>query len=299
MQLIYTYASLLAEWMVGLDQVMTVFERFQSVVDVLTPNEKRLVRTIVESPTDAALGTAGDLAKSVGVHEATASRLAKKLGYDSYAAFRGAMRNEFIATRDTATRFEKTMSTTEDVSILGEIARQEAQALERIEDFIKPDQIDRVARKLMSAKRLFLYGYGNAETLALMMQKRFRRFGADVHKLEANPRGLAEQVLGFGPGDVVLTFVFRRTPHGYAPLVESAREAGAETIVIADSAGATLLPQPDCLLSAPRSGDPDSFQTLTVPMTICNALVIAAGHTQKEQSLKQLERLGQLIERFE
>lgn len=278
---------------------MTVFERFQNVVDVLTPNEKLLVRTIIESPTSAALSTAGDLAKTVGVHEATASRLAKKLGYDSYAAFRGALRNEFIPTKDAATRFEKTMVATDGHSILGDIARQETQALERIEDFIKPDQIERVASKLMSAKRLFIYGYGNAETLALMLHKRFRRFGADVHKLEANPRGLAEQVLGFGPGDVVLSFAFRRVPHSYVPLMESAKAAGAETIVIADSVGATLIPQPDHMLAAPRSGEADGFQTLTVPMTICNALVIAAGHTQKQRSLKQLERLGQLIERFQ
>jgi hypothetical protein len=34
-------------------------------------------------------------------------------------------------------------------------------------------------------------------------------------------------------------------------------------------------------------------------MTVCNAIVIAAGHTAKEESLKKLDRLGQLIERFE
>ncbi len=278
---------------------MTVLDRFKDAAKALTPNERLLVRTVIESPTSAALGTASELAKSVGVHEATASRLARKLGYPSYAAFRDALRVEFIATHEPATRFEKTISETTGDSILGNLVLQEAQALGRIEDFVSPEQITKVATRLASADRLFVHGHGNAETLAVMMLRRFRRFGADVHKLDADPRSLAEQTLGFRRGDVILTFVFRRPPRAYRPLLECAREVGAETVVIAGSIGATLVPQPDHLLAAPRSGDPDAFQTLTVPMTICNALVIAAGLTDRDRALKTLDRLGQLIDRFE
>ena len=278
---------------------MTVLDRFKDAADALTPNERLLVKTVIESPTNAALGTASALAKSVGVHEATASRLARKLGYPSYAAFRDALRHEFIATYEPATRFEKTISETSGDSILGNLIRQETQALDRIEDFVSPEQINAVATTLVSADRLYIHGHGNAETLAVMMLRRFRRFGADVHKLDADPRSLAEQTLGLRKGDVILTFVFRRPPRTYRPLLESAREAGAQSVVIAGSIGATLVPQPDHLLAAPRSGDPDAFQTLTVPMTICNALVIAAGLTDRDRALKTLDRLGQLIDRFE
>ncbi|MDE9451883.1 MurR/RpiR family transcriptional regulator [Aliiroseovarius sp. Z3] len=278
---------------------MSLIEKISDQAPSLTPSERRLVETVIERPTAAALGTAGELAKSVGVHEATASRLAKKLGYDSYAAFRDALREEFIATRETATRFEKTIEENTPDTILGKLAQDEAQALGRIEEFISAEQISEIAELLMGAGRIFIYGYGNAEVLALMMVKRFRRFGKDVQQLDTTPRGLAEQMLGLGGGDIVLSFAFRRPPRGYAALVETAREAGARTIMISGNSGAFLSPRPDHLLAAPRSGDPDAFQTLTVPMTVCNAIVIAAGLTAKEESLKKLDRLGQLIERFE
>lgn len=278
---------------------MSLIEKISDRARILTPSERRLVETVIKSPTAAALGTASELAKSVGVHEATASRLARKLGFDSYGAFRDALREEFIATRETATRFEKTIAETRSGTILGALAEAEAQALGRIEEFITADQIAAVAGHLMSARRIYLYGYGNAEVLALMMLKRFRRFGKDAHQLHPDPRALAEQSLGLQAGDVVLTFAFRRAPRAYAALIETAREAGATTIVISGTSGALLAPRPDHLLTAPRSGDPDAFQTLTVPMTLCNAIIIAAGHTAKNASLKKLERLGQLIERFE
>lgn len=278
---------------------MSLIERISDQAAALTPGERRLIENVIERPTSAALGTASELAKAAGVHEATASRLAKKLGFGSYAAFRDALRDEFIATRETATRFEKTIAETNADSILGKLARDEALALGGIEDFIKPDQISDIAGLLMQANRIFIYGYGNAEVLALMMVKRFRRFGKEVQQLDTDPRGLAEQMLGLQAGDVVLSFAFRRPPRGYAALLETAKEVGATTIIISGQSGALMAPRPDYLLAAPRSGDPDAFQTLTVPMTVCNALVIAAGLTAKEESLKKLDRLGQLIERFE
>lgn len=278
---------------------MSIIEKISRSSHALTPNERLLVQTVMDSPATAALGTASDLADSVGVHEATASRLARKLGYSSYAAFRHALRDEFIATREAATRFENTIVGNSADTILGDLAQQEMQALSDLGNIINPVQIAQVADALAGANRIFLYGYGNAEVLSLMLCKRFRRFGMDVHQLDGDPRSQAEKVLGMSQGDVLLTFAFRRPPRGYEALVETAREAGAETIVISGSSGAMLSPQPDILLIAPRSGSAEAFQTLTVPMTVCNAIVIAVGHIAKEESLKKLERLGQLIERFD
>lgn len=278
---------------------MSIIEKISKSSDALTPNERLLVQTVMDSPATAALGTASELADSVGVHEATASRLARKLGYDSYAAFRHALRDEFIATRETATRFENTIEGNSTDTILGDLAQQEVQALTDLGEVINPLQIAQVADAIAGANRIFLYGNGNAEVLSLMLCKRFRRFGMDVHQLDGDPRSQAEQVLAMSEDDVLLTFAFRRPPRGYEALVETAREVGAETIVISGNSGAMLSPQPDILLIAPRSGSAEAFQTLTVPMTVCNAIVIAVGHIAKEESLKKLDRLGQLIERFD
>ncbi|GFE65354.1 MurR/RpiR family transcriptional regulator [Litoreibacter roseus] len=278
---------------------MSIIDSISRSTESLTPNEKRLIQAVMDQPTVAALGTASDLAGAVGVHEATASRLARKLGYESYAAFREALRDEFIATRETATRFERTIAESSSGTVFGRLAHQERLALEEAEASISADRINLIARKMIRADRLFFYGYGNSEILALMMAKRFRRFGREVHQLDGDPRKIAEQALGFRDGDLLFTFAFRRPPHGYAPLIETAHEAGVETIVMSGHTGAMLSPQPDHLLRAPRSGDVDGFQTLTVPMTVCNAIVIAAGLSAKKQSLKKLEKLGRLIERFD
>ena len=167
-------------------------QKIQDAAEDLTPAETRLVQSVIESPREAALGTVSELARSAGVHEATVSRLARKLGFASYPSFRRALREEFIPSQETATRFQKTIGSASQESILGTLVRQETEALHRIEEYIPPDRILDVARRLMSARRLHIFGRGNAETLAVLMLKRFRRFGRDVHKLSGDPRELAE-----------------------------------------------------------------------------------------------------------
>ncbi len=63
--------------------------------------------------------------------------------------------------------------------------------------------------------------------------------------------------------------------------------------------GHLMVPAPDQLLAAPRGGDTESFQTLTVPMAISNAIVIAGRGHGGQACCAALDSLGALIKRFE
>ena len=271
----------------------------QDRADSLTPSERKLVSTVLSGPRAAALGTVTELARGAGVHEATVSRLARKLGYDGFAAFRQALQAEFIPSQETATRLQRSVEGSGEGGVLGTLVAQEVAGLSALPAHVSDGQVAEVARRLMAARRIHVFARGNAEVLALMMAKRFRRFGRDVHPLSGDARELAEQVLGLGPEDVVLIYAFRRQPRHYAPLLERAREVGAATVVISGLSGHLLVPQPDLLLAAPRSGDAQAFQTLTVPMAISNAIVIAAAAQADRSALRTLDALGELIRRFE
>lgn len=274
-------------------------EVIQKQADRLTPSEQRLVTAVLAQPRQSALATVTDLAREVGVHEATVSRLARKLGYAGYAAFRSALQTEFLPAEEAATRLQRSLQTASGSGILAALVLEERAALANLTDHVNEDQLSGAAALLMGARRLYVFGRGNAEALALMMAKRFRRFGRDVHLLTGDARGLAEGVLGMGPGDVLLVYALRRAPRSYAALADHARALGVPVVAISDTLGPMLVPAPDMVLSAPRSSDVDSFQTLTVPMAISNAIVLAAGAREETQTLQTLETLGSLIKRFD
>jgi DNA-binding MurR/RpiR family transcriptional regulator len=274
-------------------------QTIQEFADRLTPSEQRLVTTVLTQPRQAALASVTDLAREAGVHEATVSRLARKLGFDGYPAFRSAMQDEFLPTEETATRLQRTLQTAGTAGVLHTLVAQEMAALAGLATHVDEERIAQAAAVMIGARRLYIFARGNAEALAVTMAKRFGRFGRDVHLLTGDARNLAEGVLGMGAGDVLLVYALRRMPRSYAALVGHARAAGVPVVAISDTLGPMLVPAPDVMLAAPRSGDADGFQTLTVPMAISNAIVLAAGAREEVKTLQILETLGALIKRFE
>jgi DNA-binding MurR/RpiR family transcriptional regulator len=270
----------------------------QSLANTLTPSERRLVSSVLAHPRAAALASVTEVAREAGVHEATVSRLVRKLGFDGYPAFRASLQDEFLPKEETATRLQRTLRDSVG-GVLASLVERERAALADLTRHVADAAIHEAAERLMSGRRLYIFARGNAEALALTMANRFQRFGRDVRLLTGHDRALAEGVLDMGRHDVVLAYAFRRMPRSYPPLIGHARAQGAATVVISDAIGPSLYPVPDVLISAPRSGESDGFQTLTVPMAISNAIVLAAGAREETLTLQTLEKLGTLIKLFE
>ncbi|WP_283193345.1 MurR/RpiR family transcriptional regulator [Rhizobium sp. AN80A] len=276
----------------------SVVERVQAVAGSLTSTEQRLISELLKAPRDVAIGTSSEFANRLGVHEATTSRLARKLGFSSYAEFRDQLRREFLKVSDPAERISATLSDARARGFLPLLVASELSALTAMTDHISDTRILEAAEKL-DRRRVFIYGHGNAEVLSVLMERRLRRLGIDSHPLSGSPRDLAEQMLTLSESDALLLFAFRRQPPDYERLMQVAAETKAKTVVISGTIGPSLTPSPDVLLSAPRAGMPDSFQTLTVPMAICNAIILALAARRGPEALATLDRLGELIARFE
>ncbi|SFV38789.1 DNA-binding transcriptional regulator, MurR/RpiR family, contains HTH and SIS domains [Devosia crocina] len=278
---------------------MSVLERVKEAAETLTPAEQLLIKQVITNPRDIALGTASGLAQRIGVHEATASRLAKKLGYPNYAGFRAAIQEEFIVRTDPATRVRNTLQQTSEAGLVTDLVSREIEALAGLQRYVDDATLLAAAHALLKARRIYVFARGNAEALAVLIDRRLRRMGRDTVLLAGEGRDLAEQVLGMDSDDAIIAFAFRRQPTHYGALLNHARAKSATSVVVSGSVGPSLVPAADHLLFAPRTGSQDAFQTLTVPMAICNALVLAMAKEDPRASFEYLETLGQLIDAFD
>lgn len=278
---------------------MSLVQLVQKVADSLTPSERSLVKEVIARPREIALGTASELAERAGVHEATASRLARKLGFDTYADFREAIREEFIIRTDPAIRMRNTLDSARGSSILAGLVAQEVEALSVLPAHIGDDLLKSAAARLARRRKIFVFARGNAHTLAVLVERRLRRMAVDTVLLTGDSRDVAEKLLAMNADDALLAFAFRRQPRHYAAVLARARMVGAFSLAIAGSIGPALSPAPDLLLSAPRSGRQEGFQTLTVPMAVCNGLILQMAQRAEGEALRHLDELGQLIASFE
>lgn len=249
------------------------------------------MQELLSDPTQTAFLSAAEVGERVGVHESTVVRLAKKLGYRGYKELRSDLHEE-IAPAERVRR--RLVGTTE----LAGLVEQEIGTLQALVKTVPQETIDQSARLLMGARRVFLFGQGHATALLEYMDRRLRRSGFDTVTLTGQGRELAEHSLSLTHQDVLLSFVFRVQTRGLSPLLKQATQVGARTIMIADTAGPLIRPQPDVLLVASRGAE-DQFLTLTVPMVICNALILTIARLDEGNSMRQLDQLTALIRVFE
>ncbi len=271
-----------------------LIERHQ---DQLTAADRRVVRELLASPTEAAFLSAAGLAKRAKVHPATAGRLAQKLGFGDYRALKAEFQAEIIKTTHPAERVRYRLAHVEQDSILADIVESELTALRQIAEQVSEAEIDAAAKTLLAARRVFLFAQGNATTLIEMMDRRLRRADFSTTALRYQGRELAEHALAIESGDAVLAFAFHSVPTGLTPLLRHAARVGATSILITDILAPLVKPRPKMIIAASR-GLAEEYLTLTVPMAICNALILTIARLDQGRSLKALGRLAKLTRSF-
>lgn len=272
-----------------------VIERFDGH---LTESDRRLVGELLEHPRESAFLSVSHLADRVQVHPATVVRLARKLGFDGYPDLRSRLQADVIEKPDAAERIRRALARMDDDSILAALVHSEIETLELLLEHVTMDQIREAAEVLIGARQIFLFGQGQAYSLAYLVDRRLRRAGYATNVLPNRRREIAEKALVIGAEDAVLAFSMRNVPSGLVPLLDHANQVGAKTILVADMIGPVVRPAPDILLAAPRGAE-DEFHTLTVPMAICNALVLGVSRLDGGKSIEKLRKLSSIIKEFE
>ena len=259
----------------------------------LTDADQRLVKALLENPTEGSYLSTTDIAQRAGVHPATAVRLARKLGFGGYPDLRAYLQADIIDKAEPANRVRESLSHMEEGAILSGLLRHEIDTLTQIDGRNLQPKVDQAAQALIDAEHVFLFGQGNSTTLVEMMSRRLRRAGFHNTVLTHQNRELAERVLPMNSNDALLAFGFHSVPRGIGTCLTHARRVGATSILVSDLVAPLIKPEPQILLMADR-GLGSEFLTLTVPMLICNAIVLTISQLDKGRSIGTLEQLVDL-----
>lgn len=257
----------------------------------LTPADKQITQTLLANPTKSALMSAAEIAEQVGVHESTVTRLAQKLGYRGYRALRA----DLLREHTPASRMQRRL---DEAPGFATLVNQEIVALHELVHTINQQQLDQAAQTLIAAQRIFLFGQGHATSLLEFMDRRLRRSGFNTVVLKTIGRDMAERLLTLNQQDVILAFAFYMEPPNLHSLLNLAQERQIPTILISDALGPLIRPKPTILLAA-RRGAEDQFLTLTIPLVICNGLILTIAKLDERRSLDTLEQLSDLMRRFQ
>jgi DNA-binding MurR/RpiR family transcriptional regulator len=261
----------------------------------LTKSQHRIASYLLASYDEAAFLSAADMAKRLDVSEATMARFAKSIGYDSFRELRRCLQGLFRAEATPASRLEHKLEELAGSQghVLTKVLAMEVQYLTEASHSIDLADFDSAVDILFSGLRIFVFASGPSGILADLAELRLRRLGILTIAMTESGRHLLEKLQLLQASDVVLVAGFHHVRPEILAVLDHARATGCRSILLTDTLGPALRDKPDVILAA-RRGPVSTFHSLTVPMSILNALILAVAMARPDESLAALNRLQQL-----
>jgi DNA-binding MurR/RpiR family transcriptional regulator len=261
----------------------------------LTKSQRRIASYLLASYDEAAFLSAADLADRLNVSQATIVRFAQAIGYDGFPELRRRLQDLFRARATPASRLQRKLGelASSQGHILTKVFDMEVQYLTEASHSVELDDFDRAVEILLSGQRIFVFGSGPSGILADLAELRLRRLGVLTIGMTESGRHLLEKLQLLQQGDVVLATGFQNARAELVTVLDYARALGCRAILLTDTLGPVLRSKADVILAA-RRGPVSTFHSLTVPMSILNALILGMAMARHDESLAALNRLEQM-----
>lgn len=269
------------------------------VIPRMSKGQKAIAAFILANYDKAAYLTAASIGETVGVSESTVVRFAMELGYDGFPHFQKVLKEELKVRLTAVQRLNASGRLSGSDDILRSVLLADADQLRHSSDWMDRDQFNKAVELILRAKRIFIVGVRSASPLASFMHYYFSYIFDDVRLL--NPTGasdMLEQIMPAKKGDVVVGISFPRYSKRTIDAMRYSRSIGASVIAITDKADTPVAKSADCQLLTPS--DMMLFvDSLTTPMSVITALIVALGLSKKEQVGKNLEKLEHLWDEYD
>lgn len=257
----------------------------------LTDADTRLLDVLIQDPIRAALENGKDVSSRAGVHPASAVRLARRLGFKGYPEFRGFLQSSLTEGggdfESPAARMAARLVKAESDGLLASVLDSEIAALQQARNSVSDADIRAFSTSLRDSRRIFVFGRGHFAALSSLIALRLNRSGYEAVDLSSQMHQLTEMLSTLSAQDVVWLLAFRRAPPLMQEVREIAAQRGAKTLAVTDVGGTRIDPAPDHQILVSR-GDPGESQSLVVPMTVANAVILDLASIDDGRSIQSL-----------
>ncbi len=220
--------------------------RLQMYSSEFTENDRKIAAHL-RSEKNIAQKSITDLAEEIDVSPSSITRFCKKIQFASFQQ----MKYTILATST------KKRSTVEEVE---RISNYYTSIIASTQQFMDPEQTERIVNELIAAKRVLFCGIGNSGLIAKEFNSRIERMGidsvaiTDAHAMVMKSALLREE-------DVFMCFSYTGKTQSVMDATQQAKECGARVIVITtnDSEELTALADEVVLISNHVFVDDEKF----------------------------------------
>jgi len=259
--------------------------------------QKLIARYILDNYDKAAFMTASRLGKTVQVSESTVVRFATQLGYDGYPSMQRALQEMIRGKLTSIQRIQASDGSLGGSDLVTNVLHRDMENIRMAIDQTDASEFDRVTDMIAAAKHIYIVGFRSSSFLAGYLNFYFRLIFDNVTLVSGGAAGTFDQIFRVGPGDIVFTICFPRYSELALKTIQFAKDRGATIVALTDSELSPVARAADASILV--HNEMISFvDSLAAPMSMLNALILAASRRKGMDVSASFSKLEQIWEQF-
>lgn len=203
--------------------------------DKLSPELQRAARWITQHRAAMALHSMRGSAREAGVTPATMTRLAQRLGYEGFEAFRLPFVKQFAGAQAVSSVSNRSVrverETPDRRAVLNALQQANVVSARKLNS---DEALDQAARTILGAERVYFLGLRVSHGVAFHLSYAYGLLAANGALINDIGGTMADQVTQLGTGDVLVTVCQSPYTRQTVESVNLARNHGARVIALTD-----------------------------------------------------------------
>lgn len=258
--------------------------RVREALSTFHPSERRLAELVLNFPGELASYSATELARLANVSNATVTRFVRKIGYANFEEARQHVRDNKQAG---ASLFQIVSSGPPNRNFVSAHVRQSQANIEKTFTMIPETELDDIARAIVSADRVWLFGTRRSVAFAQYLGMQMLQVIPNVTVMPSDGETLGETIASITARDVVIAFGLRRAVRVLPRAMGQIASTGAQIVYLHDGqslSGAAITWQMQCETASPGP----LFNHVAV-ITLCHIL---ATRVMEQAGVAGRRRMG-------
>ena len=281
------------------DQSKDLFTLINERMHSLSKGHKLIANYILSHYDKAAFMTAQKLGRTVGVSESTTVRFAAELGFEGYPELQKALKDLVRNKLTSVQRMEATSEVIDSDNVLERVLSLDIERIRRTMEETSVEDFNSAVDKIVSADTIYIVGTRSAASIASFLSYYLGLLFPRVKLVvSATSSELFERIMRIDEKDAMIGISFPRYSKQTVQALKYAKDNGAKVIAITDSHNAPIARYADSLLIA-RSDMASFVDSLVAPLSLINALIVAASTRNLDASYETFERLEKVWEEYD
>ena len=275
--------------------------RIHNIYPSLSTTQKSIADLVLEQEENVCFMRLEDISKLIGVTNVTVIRFAKKLGYDSFGAFKRDLQN-YVQTSIVPKRIIKSeikdLRDTSADDIIHNAIQNEFHLMHATYDNISPETLYETAMLIKNARKVYIVGTGLNEPITEILLVRLKFLSIDAEIISGdNLTLLPHYLINISKEDVFVIFSFPNYKEFAIKMAKCAHEIGCHTVCITDRPTAPTSYYAEKLILC-QTSSLVYYNSMTTPTSLVTLLSsILAVYIEKDQ--KTQERIDYISSFFQ